>query len=293
MTNAVINSLVQMSNEAYHAADGISKSHTDAAAAGPQHYWAKYIDPNRQPFAPTDDMRIGTLIHAAVLEPDEVGNRYIVLPEEGPNRPTSRQINAKKPSPETLAAIDWWREFEEKAKGKEIVPAEWLETAWNCRKAIFEEPYAAKLLAHGAPEQAIFATDPETGLLLKCKPDWLRDGDGIMVDIKSAADASPREFFRVMGKRRYHVQHPFYADVYKHAFGEKIDHFFYVAVEKTHPFNVGVYYLQNEQILQAREQYKKDLKVIQEVRSGNGQYVGGYTAKSGPIAADIPPYFFK
>ena len=293
MTNAVINGLVQMSNEAYHAADGISKSHTDAAAAGPQHYWAKYIDPNRQPFAPTDDMRIGTLIHAAVLEPDEVGNRYIVLPEEAPNRPTSRQINAKKPSPETLAAIDWWREFEEKAKGKEIVPAEWLETAWNCRKAIFAEPYASRLLSNGGTaEQSIFATDPETGILMKCRPDFLTP-QGIMVDIKSARDASEDGFGRAIGDRRYYVQHPFYGDTFKHAFGETMKHFFFVAVEKTYPYNVGVYYLDEEQIEKGRERYKKDIRVIQEVRSGNGEYPGGYTAKTGPRRANIPPFCFK
>lgn len=291
MTGQTLHGFVELTNEAYHAGPGISKSHTDSAAKSAQHYWKDFIDPSREPKEPTDEMRQGTLIHTAVLEPDSASSRYIMLPEDAPKRPTSAQLNAKKPSPETVEAIKWWDDFSQKAEGKEVITKEWWDMAWACRKAIFEEPSAAKILAQGQPEQAIFATDPETGLLLKCKPDWLRPG--MMVDIKSTVDASPSEFFRTMGKRRYHIQHPFYTDVHKHAFGEKIDHFFYVAVEKTWPYNVGVYYLLPEQILQAREQYKKDLRTIQEVRSGNGQYIGGYTAKSGPIAADIPPYFFK
>ena len=114
-----------------------------------------------------------------------------------------------------------------------------------------------------------------------------------MADIKSTKDASPAEFFRTMGKLRYHIQHPFYGDVHKHAFGGFPDHFFWIAVETEYPYNVGVYYLTPEQIVLGREQYKKDLTVIRDVRSGNGGYLGGYTAKSGPVPADIPAYFFK
>ena len=43
------------------------------------------------------------------------------VPADAPKRPTKTQLNAKKPSPETLAQIDWWEEFERGDGAREIV----------------------------------------------------------------------------------------------------------------------------------------------------------------------------
>ena len=53
-----------MSNEAYHAYDGISKSGLDLIARSPAHY------AYRTASEPTRAMVIGSATHAAILEPE-------------------------------------------------------------------------------------------------------------------------------------------------------------------------------------------------------------------------------
>jgi len=69
------------SNAEYHADPAISASHLHAVAASPYHYWKRFIDPNRPVVPPTAAMRLGTLVHCAVLEPDELSVRYGIAPD--------------------------------------------------------------------------------------------------------------------------------------------------------------------------------------------------------------------
>lgn len=71
------------------------------------------------------------------------------------------------------------------------------------------------------------------------------------------------------------------------------DALFFVAVEKVYPYNVGVYYLDEEQIEKGRERYKKDIRVIQEARSGNGEHPGDTLRKQPEDGQNIPPFCFK
>ena len=71
-----------MTNEAYHGdTTRISKSGLDLIAKSPAHYWSRYLDPNREKKEPTAAMLLGTAVHFAILEPEEFGRRYQVLPE--------------------------------------------------------------------------------------------------------------------------------------------------------------------------------------------------------------------
>ena len=67
-----------LSNADYHADPAVSASHLHAIARSPYHYWSRYLDPNRKPVEPTAAMRLGSLVHCAVLEPDELSQRYSV-----------------------------------------------------------------------------------------------------------------------------------------------------------------------------------------------------------------------
>jgi len=67
-----------MNNADYHADPAVSASHLHAIAKSPQHYWSRFLDPQRQPVEPTAAMRLGSLVHCAVLEPEELHKRYAV-----------------------------------------------------------------------------------------------------------------------------------------------------------------------------------------------------------------------
>ena len=68
-------------NEQYHADPAVSASHLKEVMHSPYHYWARFLDPNRPALVPTAAMRLGSLVHCAVLEPDELSKRYgVCLP---------------------------------------------------------------------------------------------------------------------------------------------------------------------------------------------------------------------
>ena len=70
-----------ITNEEYHADPAVSASHLHMVAKSPYHYWSRYLNPDRQPVKPTAAMLFGTLVHTAVLEPDELRNRYDLAPD--------------------------------------------------------------------------------------------------------------------------------------------------------------------------------------------------------------------
>ena len=125
--------LVEMTNDEYHSGPGVSKSHLDVISPDnggcPLDYWDSYINPEPPERNETDDMLLGTVFHTAVMEPDLFNAQYISVPEDAPKRPTARQREAKKPSLDTLSAIEWWDDFEKEAAGKRIVTRADLDAA--------------------------------------------------------------------------------------------------------------------------------------------------------------------
>ena len=70
-----------ISNADYHADPAISASQLKTVMQSPYHYWSRYLDPDRVAMVPTAAMRLGSLVHCAVLEPDELSTRYQLAPD--------------------------------------------------------------------------------------------------------------------------------------------------------------------------------------------------------------------
>lgn len=255
-----------MSNDDYHRGPGISKSHLDKIAKSPAHYWAAYIDPNREPSEPTAAMRMGTLIHTAVLEPDTLSARTIIAPE-GIDRRTKDGKAA-------------WAAFQIEAAGREIITADENTLLTRIQDRVLNHPIAGKLLSDGVAEQSFFSKrviqtmNYDTGQIiereeiLKCRPDWMTN-NGVMVDLKSTDDASPDGFGRSVVNYRYYIQAPWYCDILEEIYGEPPSAFVFIAVEKTWPHAVGVYFATQDQIEIGRDHYQKDLRQIVTSKATN------------------------
>ena len=167
-----------------------------------------------------------------------------------------------------------------RANGVEVtlwsdVQAEWLannqartvltQEQWDqlhrMRDAVMAHPAAGKLLTGvpGKAELSVYWTDPATGVLCRCRPDWWREDD-LLVDLKTTDDASLEGFARSIANWRYDVQAPFYLDGVKAATGRKPRGFVFIAVEKKPPHAVGVYVLDAESLTLGRAQYVADLQ---------------------------------
>jgi exodeoxyribonuclease VIII len=135
-------------------------------------------------------------------------------------------------------------------------------------RAVLGHPAAALLLGMaGEAETTHMWTEPTTGLQCKCRPDWISEDGGIVVDLKTTEDASPREFRRSIAKWRYHVQAGWYMAGIEAAYGKRPSGFIFIAVEKKPPFAVGVYAADEQMIERGYETAMRDLQTLAECKA--------------------------
>lgn len=178
-------------------------------AVGAHDLWALHTDcpavarygkdhPNHETAAKS----LGTAMHTLTLEPDAFAARYAVRPVGGP-RGNSNEYKA-------------WA-AEHIAAGREIVAADEWAQMQAMRAAL---PRAArKLLAKGKSEVTALVQHEDTGLMLRTRPDWLRD-EGIIVDVKTAADPRPAAWARQAANLGYHASAALCADIMRELTGE-------------------------------------------------------------------------
>jgi len=249
--------LVEFTNDRYHSGPGVSKSHLDAIAnVSPLHYWNKYVNPERVRADPTSAMVMGSAVHSAVLEPDLFPTEYVAAPT-GINKRT----NAGKAE---FAA------FETANKGKTVLDADDFATCLAVRDAVHRHPVASGLLTGGQAEQSFYAIDKETGELIKCRTDYMHDSGAMIVDLKTTDDASPNGFGKSAANFRYPVQTSWYNGVLDAAFGEHPADWVFLAVEKSPPYAIGIYFMERDLLVRAELAARRDfMRIVEAKRSGN------------------------
>lgn len=266
--------MIRMTNAEYHAdRSAISKSGLDWISKSPAHFYAKYLDPNAKPSSKSEALIIGSGVHKAILEPNEFSDEFMIAPE----------INKR-----TNDGKQQYADFQQRYAGKELITMETYNTIMRMRDSVLAHPVASELLTGGVAEQSIFWTDPVTGVRCKCRPDYITK-HRIIADVKSTDDASPEGFGRSAAKYRYHVQAPFYVDGYESYTGQLSEGFVFVAVEKSPPYAVALYFVDGETMTLGRDLYRRELAVYRECLK-NQQWPSYDTQISN---LRLPPYAFK
>ena len=136
-------------NSEYHAChEAIGHSMIDCFRDSVLDYEARYVSGTTPPDEPTDAMRLGTALHALVLEPENFEDLIAVGPD------CDRRSNANK---------DRWAEFEASHPSHTILKPEQLVQVQQMRDSLRHNPFAAQLLAGaGRREQAIRWRDAPT-----------------------------------------------------------------------------------------------------------------------------------
>lgn len=234
--------MTDISNADYHADPAVSASHLKTVMQSPYHYWSRYLDPSRVAMVPTAAMRLGSLTHCAVLEPDELTKRYQLAPD--------RRTNAGKAAVVEMAAA-----------GIEAVSEADLAQALQMADAVRSNSTAALLLSNGQAEQSFWWDDVATGMRCKCRPDWF-DGETI-VDLKTCQDASAAGFAKAVAAFQYQLQAAHYLC------GTLAKRFVFVAVEKSAPFATACYELDAEAMVHGSVLRHNALQRIQDCRAIN------------------------
>jgi len=212
----------------------------------PLHYydWVTHPDEDEEESAA---LAFGKAFHCATLEPELFRDTYSVLPANAP-RDMRRFRDAKKPSDETLASIDWWDSWEARNAGRVMMTNASYDLAVamaeSLRGYVMEfdsgngravEMTGADLFDSCEKEVTVRWVDEETGLPCKLRADLWNRELRFAGDLKSARDATQEAFSRAINAHRYHVQHAHYCEGFRAA-GEALRSFAFFPVEKIRPF---------------------------------------------------------
>ena len=231
--------------EEYHRHSSVSKSQLDQFAKSPAHYLASLTTPRKE----TDAMKIGSLFHTMVLEPEK--SNFVVGPDVNKNTKEWKAFKA-----------------DAEASGQTIIDHATLEMLNGMVASVRAHPAASALLSGpGIAEGSAFWIDEQSGELCRCRPDKYRQDLGILVDLKTTEDASPAGFARSIWKYGYHRQAAMYTDGVESAMGDTIKGFVFVCVEKSAPFAVSTYRLDMQGEEAGRVSYKSLLLELSDCRA--------------------------
>jgi hypothetical protein len=221
-----------------------SKSALDLVRRSPAHLKA-WLD--GQDDEPTPALAFGAAFHCAMLEPMVFAATYAVEPDFGDCRFKEAKMER-----------DRWRAAN---VGKLPLSATDAATIAGMGAAMRAHPLASRMIRDGASELTLRWRDEETGLECRARDDYFVPALRMAVDLKTTADASAEEFRRSVAKYGYHRQDAFYRAAHA-AVGAPLDHFVFVAVEKTAPYAVAIYSLDGDATLKGHESIARDMATL-------------------------------
>lgn len=214
----------------YHAKRAFSYSVAKRILENPNK-WALGVEQKR-----TTALDFGSLAHDLVLSPAEIDKKYLFAEFD---KLDMRLKDCK----EAKADAD--------SRGLILVDKVTLATAQDCisaNKAILD-----KYLTDGACEVS-FVGEMQ-GVECKCRADFLKNDNSLIVDLKFVADATKDGFTQAIARYGYYIQNALYCDM----IGAK--RFLFIAIEKEAPFLCGIYEISPESVEFGREKYLKALEM--------------------------------
>jgi hypothetical protein len=229
----------------------------------------------------TDALTDGRFLHMATLEPERFERDYfgIVEPEWGHLRATKTTSK-------------------EEAKANKMRREEWRASTphWNSPNNLGEKhawykaisdrvhrhPVARDILCQGEAEKE-FRREIETKngdkITCKCRFDWIDENGAefecpitgerrprvIAADLKFVREdyAHPDKFWWMIRDHRYHVQQAFYSKI------KPVDHWFFIVVEKTVPYDMAIYTLPVHLVIEGDLEVEEDLQLYADCKREN------------------------
>jgi hypothetical protein len=188
----------------------------------------------------TEAMQYGSMFHCLVLEPEDFANRFHVLDD----RDICIQIGGAKPRA-TNAYKAWYATAMQEAGNKTLVETDDFLAAQIAANNVLFNRASSKVL-----DMASEREKPIEWEFKNFKFKGFKDGDGekIIFDLKTCADANPKKFQRDIVDKGYYLQ----AAMYLYAGGEQKDYYI-IAVDKKN--GVSVHKLEMALIQHGMDEY--------------------------------------
>ena len=239
----------------YYSIAAISNSScTTFIDHGPEGYCRRYVERSWQQDEPSEAMRLGTAIHAVIVEnrlPDDVCR---LVPPDVLSSSGSRAGNA-------------WKLFAGDNAGKLLLKSAGYEEFMLIVASIRGNSYARRLLDMESEREHDIVWHCEThDVDRKSRLDML--SATCIVDLKIVNDVSPRGFARLAYDRGYHRQAAFYRDAVRAKTGETLP-FLFIAAQNCEPYSVACYDLGNEFLQIGAEQIDAAIDGIRRATERN------------------------
>jgi len=226
--------VLELDEDEYHAHPDLSSTQARLLLESP----ARYNYARSHPQERKDSFDLGSAVHTKVLG---VGADVITYPDEH-LRP-SGGISTK------AATVQWIAD--QRSAGLLLMTAVQLELVDGMAEAVLAHPVAKGLFEQdGTSEASVFATDPETGVKMRARfdflPSFMQDNPWF-VDLKTTAKHADSESFgKTVANFGYHVQQEWYRHAYSIVTGDFATNMKFVVVETDKPHLVAVHELSRD-----------------------------------------------
>jgi len=281
-------------DEYYSDTDRISNSSLGVFRASVRRYWATYVDGSLTPPAATDAMDVGSALHMAVLQPDKWAESVVIEPKIDRRTKAGKEAYAQFFGASANAGVVVTDNSGTKAgyrdRGQMVITRDDAQAVMDMAAAIKHNPLAAKLLdpSRGDAELPLTWTDEATTLRCKCKLDLITEDDDevVIVDLKTAHDATPDGFGRAIVNYGLHHQAAFYSDAVR-LMTEKPVRFVWAVFDKAPPHEVILYELDDEGLELGRSENKIAMRRLADCYDFDA-WTGHWCNRVTPIA--LPRY---
>jgi hypothetical protein len=249
--------------EDYRAWPGASSSGLSLLNISPAHYKALRNKPS------TKVQDRGTVVHFAVLQPDELTSRYVMAGQ-------CIAVTQKGTQCSNTGIVcrdgSWFcgvRGHDPGGSPQTVIPIgpEDYAAALAARDAVYSHRTARETLAADMREVSLYWQDDETLFPCKARIDHVNQAQGCTVDIKTTRNANAFQFGGDAFRYGYYRQGAWYLDAALRVPGDFLllePHHRIVAVECTEPFAVGVFQVPTYLINAAREELRRLLDIYAE-----------------------------
>lgn len=212
-----------------------------------KYWWHSPLNPD-QPVTDKDAWRIGRAAHVLLLEP-ALFRAQIHVMGEGVDFRTNA---AREERDDAMEA------------GKTVIKHDQYDVIEAMRDALQAHEFVGAAFENGQPEKSLVWQDSETGVWLRCRPDFLPNAIRHIPDYKTAVSSKPEDFRKQAWNLGYHMQAALYLDGIAAVTGAEPQSFFFVVQEKTPPYVVTCIALDPISIEWGRVQNRKAIHIFAE-----------------------------
>lgn len=234
-----------MADAAYHAIDGASASRMKAMRRSPAHMLAM----NSSSRSPA--LEFGTAFHTAVLEPFSFDELYYQLPEG-----IDRRTSAGKAVYQTMLDTNI---------GKTCLSSADWSAIKGMTDAVMAQPVVCDML-QSRTETEVSLFWESLGCPCKARIDAYSLEHRAIIDLKTTQDASRDAFSRSVAQFGYHIQAAWYMSAMRLA-GFDVETMVFVAVEKSAPFGVACYTLDDQAIAEGEREIARLMPMYANCRA--------------------------